>query len=67
MILLERRKELLMRGLRWMDIKRLNKENRNLVLKRIAGSQVFMLLPNDKYYALPLPTDIILNSNLQQN
>lgn len=58
-ILLERRKELYMRGMRWMDIKRLNKENANIILTRKIGSQTFTLLPNANYYALPLPDDII--------
>ena len=66
-ILLERRKELLMRGLRWPDIKRLNKEGRNIILNRKVGSQAFLLPPNDSFYALPLPTDILRITGIQQN
>jgi hypothetical protein len=67
-ILLERRKELLCRGsLRWMDIKRLNKENAGIVLQRAIQGESFTLLPNDKRYALPLPTDVIETSGMEQN
>lgn len=66
-ILLERRKELLLRGLRWMDIKRLNKEGRNITLKRIIGGHTYLLQPNSNYYALPLPFDIVNNSQILQN
>lgn len=66
-ILVERRKELVMRGLRWMDIKRLNKEGRSIVLTRVVSGKTYTLSPNDPRYALPLPTDIIQNSHLQQN
>jgi len=66
-ILLERRKELLFRGLRWMDIKRLNKEGANIVLKRIIGGKTYTLEPNSNRYALPLPTDIISIGGLPQN
>ena len=66
-ILLERRKELLMRGLRWMDIKRLNKEGRNITIKRIIGNEVFVLEPNDDRYALPIPSDVIRITGMQQN
>ncbi|TDQ79294.1 SusD-like starch-binding protein associating with outer membrane [Sphingobacterium yanglingense] len=66
-ILLERRKELLNRGVRWSDIKRLNKEKRNIVLQRKVGNTVYELSPNDNRYALPLPVDIIENSNMKQN
>jgi starch-binding outer membrane protein, SusD/RagB family len=66
-ILAERRKELYMRGMRWMDIKRLNRENRNIVLTRKIGTQVFTLLPNAGYYALPLPSDIIQITGIEQN
>jgi starch-binding outer membrane protein, SusD/RagB family len=66
-ILKERRKELTMRGLRWIDIKRLNKEDAGIVLKRIVGDKVYTLPPNDDRYALPLPADIILNTGMKQN
>jgi tetratricopeptide (TPR) repeat protein len=67
-ILLERRKELIMRGLRWIDIKRLNKEGRNIVLTRILpDGTIVTLLPNANYYALPLPKDIIDQTGMPQN
>jgi tetratricopeptide (TPR) repeat protein len=68
LILTERRKELLMRGLRWIDIKRLNKEGRNIVLTRKLpdGSEV-KLMPNSNYYALPIPKDIIDITGIAQN
>jgi hypothetical protein len=66
-ILTERRKELLFRGLRWIDIKRLNKEGANITLKRIVGGQTYTLPPNDDRYALPLPKDIIDQAGIQQN
>jgi hypothetical protein len=66
-ILTERRKELLMRGVRWIDIKRLNKENANITLIRKISGQTFTLEPNANYYALPLPADIIQASGIPQN
>jgi len=66
-ILIERRKELVMRCLRWIDIKRLNKENANIKLKRIVNGLTFELLPNANYYALPLPTDLINITGIPQN
>lgn len=66
-ILLERRKELYMRGLRWIDIKRLNKENANIILTRKIENQTFTLQPNTAYYALPLPEDVIQLSGMPQN
>lgn len=66
-ILLERRKELLMRGLRWIDIKRLNKENYQITPVRKIGSQIYTLPPNSNYYALPLPDDIIRITGMPQN
>ncbi len=66
-ILLERRKELVWRGLRWTDIKRLNKEGANITLSRNLGGQVYTLPPNDPRYALPIPDDEIALSGIQQN
>lgn len=66
-ILTERRKELLMRGLRWMDIKRLNKEGTGIMLTRKLNNQIYTLPPNDPRYALPLPENVILLSGMVQN
>lgn len=66
-ILMERRKELLLRGLRWMDIKRLNKEGYNIIPKRKILNQSYELLPNDHRYALPIPADIIRITGIPQN
>lgn len=68
LVLSERTKELLMRGLRWADIKRLNKEKEgNIVLKRRINGKEVLLLPNDNRYALPLPADIIKLTGMEQN
>lgn len=66
-ILEERRKELLMRGLRWMDIKRLNREGAGINLTRSLDGQTFSLPANDPRFALPLPEDVIELSGMQQN
>jgi len=66
-ILAERRKELYMRGLRFADIKRLNKEGANIILQRKIAGQTYTLQPNANYYALPLPADIIQLTGMQQN
>jgi hypothetical protein len=66
-ILTERRKELLFRGLRWMDIKRLNLEGRNINLKRIINNIIYQLPANSPRFALPIPDDVIAISGMQQN
>ena len=63
----ERRKSLVYRGLRWMDIKRLNKENRQIILHRLIAGRSYTLEPNAPYYALPLPIDIIETAGIPQN
>lgn len=64
----ERRKQLLMRGLRWMDIKRYNKyDGEDLKLLRYIDGSKYELEPNSNRYALPLPTDIILLTGMEQN
>ncbi|WP_205512401.1 RagB/SusD family nutrient uptake outer membrane protein [Longitalea arenae] len=66
-ILIERRKELLFRNLRWMDIKRLNATGANITLKRVINGQTYLLPPNDFRYALPIPEDIINVTQMPQN
>jgi len=66
-ILLERHKELVMRGSRWMDIKRFNKEGAGLTLSRVLNGKVFTLPANDLRFALPLPNDVIALSGMPQN
>lgn len=67
-ILLERRKELLYRGVRWSDLRRLNLDPRfaKYLVREINGIE-FSLAPNDPKYTLPLPPDEIRLSNLEQN
>ncbi|MFE2861773.1 RagB/SusD family nutrient uptake outer membrane protein [Sphingobacterium multivorum] len=66
-ILIERRKELVYRGLRWMDIKRLNLEGQEIILKRVVDGKEYRLLPNENRYALPLPADIVRIAGIPQN
>lgn len=66
-ILKERRKELVFRGLRWIDIRRLNKEGFNIVLTRNVNGKIYTLPPNDQRYALPIPPDVITRSGIHQN
>lgn len=66
-VLTERRKELLLRSLRWIDIKRQNKEGANITLKHVMAGQTYTLAPNANYYALPLPLDMLNISGVQQN
>ncbi len=66
-ILKERRKELVFR-LRWIDLRRLNKENSFAVsLTRNVNSQIYTLPPNDNRYVYPIPNSEILYSKVPQN
>lgn len=67
MVLSERRKELPFRGLRWVDIKRFNRGGANIVQKRLVNGNVITLPAGHKFYALPLPSDIISISGIEQN
>lgn len=66
-ILKERRRELIFRGLRWMDLKRLNAEGAEIVIQRNVNGEIQTLLPNSNAYALPLPDDIIRLAGIEQN
>ncbi|WEK37545.1 MAG: RagB/SusD family nutrient uptake outer membrane protein [Candidatus Pseudobacter hemicellulosilyticus] len=67
LILMERRKELTGRGIRWSDIRRLNKEGYNITLKRVLNGKEYLLPPNDRRYALPFPPEVLVQSGIQQN
>lgn len=66
-ILLERRKSLLFRGLRWYDLKRLNRDGANITLRRTVEGKEYVLPPNDLKYALPIPEDVVRLSDIAQN
>lgn len=68
LVLTERRKELVFRGLRWADIRRLNKQGAAITLQRKYRQQLYILSPGDKRYVLPIPPDVIaMNGGLEQN
>lgn len=68
LVLSERRKELLFRGLRWTDLRRLNKETRFAVtLTRTLNGQTYTLPPNDPRYTLLIPREVLERANLPQN
>jgi tetratricopeptide (TPR) repeat protein len=66
-ILNERRKETPFRGLRWLDLRRLNSGGANITLTRNLNGQQYTLTPNDPRYALPIPPDVITLSGMTQN
>lgn len=69
-ILLERRKELLYRGVRWTDLIRLNKRDPQfaVTLTRTVNGTTYTLPPNDPRYLFPVPDNVIkLNPGMPQN
>jgi hypothetical protein len=66
-ILAERRKELAFRGLRWTDLRRLDKAGANNTLTRILFGQTYLLPPGSRLYTLPIPPDVIALSGILQN
>ena len=66
-ILNERRKELLLRGLRWPDVKRYNRDGANITLTRTVNGQQFVLPPNDSRFAIAIPEEIIEIAGIPQN
>ncbi|SEM57763.1 SusD family protein [bacterium A37T11] len=67
LILNERKKELVFRGLRWMDLKRLNKAGAEITITRKLEEGFINLLPNSSRYAMPIPEDIIVLTGMEQN
>jgi len=67
-ILHERRKELLMRGTRWEDLRRLNRDERfATILERKLGDRYYELKPTAQRYVLPIPDNEIDLSGIEQN
>ncbi|MFC6100326.1 RagB/SusD family nutrient uptake outer membrane protein [Olivibacter domesticus] len=67
-ILNERRKELCFRGLRWADLRRLNRDSHFAkIITRYLGADTYDLLPNDIRYILPIDDNEILLTSIQQN
>lgn len=67
-VLAERRKELVLRGTRWIDLKRLNlNESTSTVIKRHINGVDYMLLPNSKNYVFTIPNVVTELSGIQQN
>jgi tetratricopeptide (TPR) repeat protein len=69
LILEEREKQLLFRGgIRWSDLRRLNRDSRFAkTLKRKIGDVVYELPPNDLRYTFLLPFDVVEISDIKQN
>lgn len=64
----ERRKELLFRGIRWLDLKRYNLHaDEAIVLERSYNPEGATLLPNDFKYVIPIPPMEMELNPLQQN
>lgn len=67
-ILLERRKELYMRGMRWDDARRLNREGKYPVtFQRTLEGKTYKLEPNSKKWVFPLPPRELERSKLLDN
>lgn len=66
--LLERRKELLLRGVRWTDLRRLNldKSTQKTLYRNLNGMD-YTLMPNSANYVLPIPPNVIELTNMPQN
>ena len=66
-ILVERRKELLFRGVRWSDLRRLNVDGANITLRRIVNGNTYTLPPGDLRWVLLIPDLETGRSGIQQN
>lgn len=66
-ILKERRKELCFRGLRWTDIRRLNRESASINITHEINGEIYTLPANDRKFIMPIPDDIIKFTGMEQN
>lgn len=67
LILQERRKQLVFRGVRWSDLKRLNRDGANITLTRVLGDETYTLPPNSPKWQMPIPANEIKTSGILQN
>lgn len=66
-IINERRKELILRGVRWSDLRRLNQEpGLQINLNRIIDGKSYSLPSNDIRYIFPIPDKVIIDNNMIQ-
>lgn len=68
-VLEERRRELFYHGVRWFDLKRLNRDDRfKLTITRTHPAKSATLEPNSPRYVLPIPPKVVdLNPNIKPN
>lgn len=67
-VLLERRKQLVLRGLRWSDIRRLaNNPNTAITLQKEIAGETYTLPINSSKYTFQIPDDELLRSGLTPN
>ena len=67
-ILLERRKELVFRGIRWADLRRYQAIDQQAIsITRQIGDQEYQLPSGDPRWTLPLPYNVISLTNMEQN
>lgn len=67
LVLNERRKELVFRGIRWGDLRRLNVTGENISIKRIINNIEYVLPANDKRWVALIPEEVINRSGIPQN
>lgn len=68
LVLEERRKELLFRGLRWTDLRRFNLDDSSAkILMRKIDHQEYTLRPDDLRYVFLIPTYVMLTAKFEQN
>lgn len=68
LIITERRKELIFRGIRWSDLRRLNTDPQfATTLTRLIAGNTYTLEPGSNRYVLPIPGDELLYNPIEQN
>lgn len=63
----ERRKELAIRGLRWLDIRRMNMEEEHISITHRLKGQEYVLNAGSERFALPIPEEVIERGGINQN